>query len=269
MISQIVAIIFGAVVLAVVALGLFQRRMVYQPNQHVWTPDDTGLSNMVPIRLRSQDGFLLNGWYAPPRDRFQPTVVLFPDSIGQGVERTAKVRSFAQAGFGMLVAGYRGYGGNVGSPSEEGLYADARAALGWLISRGVPEGQIVLYGESLGAGVAVQMGTEHPNLVAVVLEAPFTRLLDLAPALLPPGFAELTMADRYDNRVKISRVRAPLLIVHGEQDKVVPVAMGHELKDLARMGSQSEVLPMAGHDDVWRQGGEAAVLSFIRTQIEP
>ena len=127
----------------------------------------------------------------------------------------------------------------------------------------------MLYGESLGTGVAVQMGTEHANVVGLVLEAPFTRLPDLAPVYVLPGVAELLVLDRYDNRAKIGQIRAPMLIMHGQQDGVVPVSMGRELKERARMGVEAHFLAGAGHNDLYSHGAGELVINFIRKQIEP
>lgn len=259
----------GGVVLAMGGLAFFQRDMIYHPGKDRVAPADAGLPEMVPVSIRSHDGFVCTGWYGAPRDRHQPTVVYFHGNAGTVANRAGKAKLLLEAGFGVLLVGYRGYGGNPGSPSEEGLYSDARAALGWLITRGVPAGQIVLYGESLGTGVAVQMATEHANVVGVVLEAPFTTLPDLAPAYVLPGLADMLMLDRYDNRAKIGQIRAPLLILHGQQDGVVPVAMGRELKERARLGVEAHFLPGGGHNDLYSHGVGPLVVGFIRKQLEP
>jgi uncharacterized protein len=268
-IGEIVAGLVGAYALAMGGLAFFQRDMIYHPSSLRIDPADAGVPEMVQTAIRTHDGFMVTGWYAPPKDRFKPTLVLFHGNAGTVANRAHKARTFMDAGYGVLLAGYRGYGGNPGSPSEEGLYADARAAMGWLISRGVPEGQIVVYGESLGTGVAVQMAVEHPNLVAVILEAPYTRLPDLAPAYLLPGLAEMVMLDRFDNLDKIGHLRQPLLIVHGGQDGVVPVAMGKQLKDRARLGVEGLFFPQAGHNDLWQHGADQKIVAFINRQIEP
>lgn len=263
------AVFAGGLALAMGGLAFFQRDMIYHPSKERVDPADAGVPEMVQVGIRTHDGFMVTGWYASPRDRHQPTLVLFHGNAGTVANRAHKARAFMDAGFGVLLAGYRGYGGNAGSPSEEGLYADARAAIGWLISRGVPEGQIIVYGESLGTGVAVQIGTEHPNLVAVVLEAPYTRMPDLMHIFIVPGLAEMVMLDRFDNRSKIGHVRAPLLILHGQQDGVVPVSMGRELKERARMGVQAHFIAGAGHQDLYDHGAADLVIGFVRKQLEP
>ncbi|AVM74967.1 alpha/beta hydrolase [Magnetospirillum gryphiswaldense] len=269
MLGEVAAVFAGSLALAMGGLAFFQRDMIYHPGKERVDPAEAGVPEMVQARITTHDGFINTAWYAPPRDRYQPTLVYFHGNAGTVANRAHKARLFMDAGFGVLLVGYRGYGGNAGSPSEEGLYADARGALGWLISRGVPQGQIVLYGESLGTGVAVQMATELPNLVGVVLEAPYTRLPDLAPAYVLPGFAELAMLDRFDNRAKIGQIRAPMLIVHGEQDGVVPVSMGRELKERARMGVEAHFIAAAGHNDLYSHGAAQMVVDFVRKQLEP
>lgn len=263
------AVFAGGFALVLGGLAFFQRDLIYHPGKERVDPADVGVPEMVQVPIWTQDGYLVTGWYAPPRDRYHPTVVLFHGNAGTVAHRAHKARAFIDAGFGVLLASYRGYGGNTGSPSENGLYADARGALGWLISRGVAESQIVLYGESLGTGVAVQMATELSNVVGVVLEAPYTRLPELAPVAFIPGFTEVFMLDRFDNRAKIGHVRAPLLILHGLQDGVVPVAMGRELKERARMGVEAHFIAGAGHNDLYEHGAADLVINFIRKQIEP
>lgn len=263
------AVFAGGLALALGGLAYFQRDMVYHPGKERVDPADAGVPEMVQTTIRTQDGFLLTSWYGPPRDRYQPTLVLFQGNAGTVANRAHKARAYMDAGFGVLLVGYRGYGGNAGSPSEDGLYADARAALGWLISRGVPQGQIVVYGESLGTGVAVQMALEHPNLVGVVLEAPYTRLPDLIQIFVVPGLAEMVMLDRFDNRAKIGQIKAPLLILHGQQDGVVPISMGRELKERARMGVEAHFIAGAGHHDLYNHGAGSIVVEFVRKQLEP
>ncbi|MGE5503493.1 MAG: alpha/beta hydrolase, partial [Actinomycetota bacterium] len=191
--------------------------------------------------------------------------VLFHGNGGAIVHRARKARHFLNHGYGVFLAEYRGYGGNPGRPSEDGLYADARAVLAWLQTRGVVGHRLVLYGESLGSGVAVQMAVEH-EIAALVLEAPFTRLPALAPAYVPPPVAEVVMLDRFDNLAKIGRVTVPLLIVHGGEDAVVPQSMGRALLAAAVSSPDPDGVfpPMAGHHNVWELAGEDAAIAFLR-----
>lgn len=253
----------GGYLLLVGGMAMFQRDMIYHPGAERVDPAEVGLPEMVAVAVRTGDGLAVTGWYAPPRGPRHPTIVLFHGNGGTLGHRARKARAFLDAGYGVYLAGYRGYGGNPGKPSEAGLYADARAALSWLTDQGVPASRLVLYGESLGTGVAVQMAGEFAGVAAVALEAPFTRLPDLAPAYVPPPLADALMVDRFDNRAKIGGLAAPLLIVHGEHDGIVPIAMGRELLDAAPAAKEGFFLAAAGHNDVWDLGGGAAVLDFL------
>lgn len=263
MIAETLGAFAGGYLLLVGGIAVFQRDMIYHPGTERVEPAAAGLPEMVTVTVRTGDGLSITGWYAPPGNAHHPTIVLFHGNAGTLAHRARKARTFLDAGYGVYLAGYRGYGGNPGKPSEDGLYADARAALAWLTERGVPASRLVLYGESLGTGVAVHMAGEFANLAAIVLEAPFTRLPELAPAYVLPPVADALMVDRYDNRAKIGRVAAPLLIVHGEHDGVVPIAMGRELLAVAPAGKEGVFLAAAGHNDVWDLGGGEAALDFI------
>ena len=263
-IAETLGIFAGGYALLVGGLAMFQRDMIYHPGTQVVDPVEAGVPEMVPVPVRTSDGLSLTGWYAPPKDEDAATILLFHGNAGTLAHRANKARTLMDAGYGVFLAGYRGYGGNPGRPSEDGLYADARAALGWLAgSREVPLDRIALYGESLGTGIAVQIATEHPELAALVLEAPFTRLPELAPPFVLPGMADMLMVDRYDSLSKIDAVRPPLLILHGEQDGVVPVAMGRRMLEAATGEKHGTFLPQAGHNDLWQLGAAEPVLEFL------
>jgi fermentation-respiration switch protein FrsA (DUF1100 family) len=268
-ILQILALVAGGYLLLVGLLALFQRAMIYHPDPVRTTPDAAGLPEMVPVQTISADGWLITGWYAPAASPDQVTVVFYHGNSGSIAGRAGKARALLDAGFGVLLVGYRGFGGNPGSPSEAGLVQDGRAALHWLIGRGMPHSRVVLYGESLGTGIAVRMATELEDLAGVVLEAPFTCLPDLAPPYLLPGLARLLMVDRFDNRGRMAALTAPLLILHGEKDDVVPVAMGRALLGLAGSGEKEALfLPSAGHNDLWEQGGRTRVMEFLHERTQ-
>ena len=248
--------------IAVVALG--QRGMIYHPDPSRSEPSEAGVPDMVPVPLRAADGAPVGGWYAPPRTPGKATVVFFHGNSGTIGSRAFKARALLDAGYGVFMVEYRGYGGNPGSPTEKGLYADGHAALRWLINRGVLASRLVLYGESLGAGVAMEM-TRMIQPMLVVLECPFTALADLAPSYILPVLARTFMVDRFDNLSKVKGLTAPLLVVHGDLDETVPVAMGRALLDAADNAIADGVfLPTAHHNDLWDHGAGELILDFIR-----
>jgi uncharacterized protein len=253
----------GLYLLLIAAVALGQRSMIYHPDPTRSDPVEAGVPEMVPVPLRADDGWPVTGWYAPPRSGAKPTVVFFHGNSGTIGSRAFKARILLDAGYGVFLVEYRGYGGNSGSPSEKGLYADGRAVIQWLISRGIPASRLVLYGESLGSGIALEM-TRMIEPLAVVLECPFTALADLAPPYIIPALARAFMVDRFDNLSKIGALKAPLLVVHGELDETVPVAMGRALLTATETVTQGAFLAHGHHNDLWDNGAGAEVLEFIR-----
>jgi fermentation-respiration switch protein FrsA (DUF1100 family) len=151
---------------------------------------------------------------------------------------------------------YRGYGGSTGSPTETANVADARLAYGALVLDGIEPISIVLYGESLGSGVAVRIATERP-VGGVILDAPYTSIVDVAAAAYPFLPVRLLLADRYETTKYIAQVRAPLLILHGERDAVIPVRMGRELFQLANEPKKLVTFSNGGHSDLYVNGNDA------------
>lgn len=259
MIAETLGLFAGGYALLLGSVAVFQRDIIYHPGNTMPAPDQVGVPEMVPVPVRTLDGMVVTGWYAPPRRAGRSTIVYCHGNARTLAHRAHKARRLLDAGYGVFLVGYRGYGGNPGRPSENGLYADARAVVGWLLGRGTSPTRLVLYGESLGTGIATQLATEIEDLRGVVLEAPFTRMPDLAPAFLAP----VVFADQYDSLSKMRAVTAPLLIIHGEDDGVVPVAQGRRLLQAAHAEAEGVFLAGAGHNNVWELGGDAAALRFL------
>ena len=268
--------------LAAVAIGIYaallgglflaQRQLIYFPSQHLASPAEAGMPEMQTLRVTTGDGLTLTFWYRPA-GKGRPTLVYFHGNGGNLSGRGFKVRPYLDAGFGVLLAAYRGYGGNPGKPSETGLYADARAQLNFLKSQGVEPRNWVLYGESLGSGVAVQMAYEQagagpqggsPDPVGgVVLEAPFSSLADAAQAHYPYVPARLLVRDRYDSMAKIDRIGAPIFIFQGEEDGVISSKQGKRLFQAAREPKQAKWVPGAGHNNLYEFGVAGLVIEFV------
>jgi uncharacterized protein len=256
----IVAVGYAGIVGAMYA---FQRNLMYFPDVSLADIARSVYPGGVAVNVTTADALTLAGWYWPPPQPGAPVVVVFHGNAGHHGHRTDKAVAFTQPGFGVFIAGYRGYGGNPGSPTEQGLYSDARAALDWLQAQGVAGGQIVLYGESLGSGVAVQMATER-KVAAVVLESPYTSVADVAAERYPFVPVRPLTLDRYDSLSKIERINAPLLIIHGERDTVVPVKYGRRLFDAAREPKKAVFFPNAQHNDIFAAEAVRTVLQFLR-----
>jgi len=161
---------------------------------------------------------------------------------------------------------YRGYAGNPGTPTEEGLYADGRAALGFLAERGIGPGGVVLYGESLGSGVAVDVARQQAAsepVAAVILESPFSSIADVAQTHYPFVPARWLVKDRFDSVAKIAAIGTPLLILHGGRDRVVPQRFGRRLFAAAAQPKENRWFDEAGHSDLYSHGAAQVATAFI------
>ncbi len=247
---------------AIVGLAFaFQRSLLYFPWTETPDPAAFGAADMAVVRYPAADGLDLAGWYrAAEGDR--PTILYFHGNGGHLGLRADKVRPLLDAGYGLLLAGYRGYGGNPGHPSEAGLIADGRGALDWLAGQGVPAERVVLYGESLGGGVAVPLAVAVP-VAGLVLEAPFTSIAEVAQRHYPFLPARWLVRDRYDNLSAIGRIRSPLLVIHGERDEVTPFALGRRLFDAAPEPRRLAAIPGGRHNDLHARGAMRFVLEFL------
>lgn len=261
-----IAVAIGLYTAFVGGLYLAQRELIYLPSGPMNTPADSGVPEMRPIRLTTEDGLTLTSWYRPANPG-QPTMVYFQGNGGNIAGRAFKVRPYIDAGFGMLLVGYRGYGGNPGKPSEQGLYADGRAQFEFLEGQGVEPESWVAYGESLGAGVVVQLAMERArksSIGAVVLEAPFTSLGDVAAVHYPFVPARVLVKDRFESIAKIAKVKAPVFIVNGDQDGIIPPEQGKELFQAAIEPKEGHWIPGAGHNNLYDYGVPGMVIAFIR-----
>jgi fermentation-respiration switch protein FrsA (DUF1100 family) len=218
---------------------------------------------MAPVKIATADGLDLLAWYHSPPNRTAPLIVLFHGNGGTIEIRAAKARTYISAGFGVLLPEYRGYGGNPGSPSEAGLYADGRAALAFASAQGIAPDHWVLLGESLGTGVAVQMATEQ-RVAALVLEAPYSSIADVAQSHFPLLPVWWLIRDRFDSAEKIARVAVPLFVIHGERDGTIPVRFGRALFAAASEPKEAMWLPDAGHGVIGKHAVDAAVLDFLK-----
>lgn len=254
------------VLLALVMFGC-QRSFLYFPDRSEPQLAAAGADGFAAVTLESGDGLRLRHWYRPPREEGGPVVVVFHGNAGHIGHRVEKFRALLDAGFGLFLAEYRGYGGNPGKPEEGAMSDDARTVMAYLLEGiGIPGARLVVYGESLGGGPAVKMAAEHP-VAGLVLEAPFTSIADVAQShywYLP---ARWLVLDRWDNARHIAGLKAPLLILHGEADRVVPTRFGRELYALAPEPKEALFLPGAGHNDLLAYPEAAErVIAFVRAE---
>jgi len=245
----------------IVALGLIQQKFIYFPDPAKFVPEEWALKELKPLEVKTTDGLALTSWYSSPRKSGKFTIVFFQGNAGHLGYRNYKVRPWLDAGYGVLMIGYRGFG-NPGMPSEKGFYQDARAAIEALRAKGVPNKAFVFYGESMGTGVAVQMATEY-DASGLILESPYTSVPDVGADRYPMVPVRFLLHDKYDSLSKIGNVRMPLLLLHGEMDQVVPIKFGKQLFAAANEPKQAEFVTEAGHNDVYNLRIQEVVLNFI------
>ena len=212
------------------------------------------------IALKSADNVQLAAWYVPP----QPGHKVFLFLHGQGGRlsvQTGRWQRLRDSGHGVLALSYRGYPGSSGTPTEAGLHLDARAAYDWLLARH-PKQDIVLHGHSLGSGVAVRLASGI-EAHALVLEAPFSAAVDVAAERMPWFPVRLLMLDQFRSRDWIANTRAPLLIVHGERDTVIPITHAERLIALANEPKTLVRIPGGNHNSLVRDGLYGHVWAFL------
>lgn len=258
--------VFATYLLFVVVLIIFQRHFQYFTE---WPAPDISLApaGMHQISVETEDGLNLSGWLSYPARKDKPFLVFFHGNAQTIEHRLDKADPYLKAGYGVLLAEYRGYGGNPGRPTEEGLYKDARAYLNLALKDPrIAEDRIIIYGESLGSGVATQMATEYKP-ERLVLEVPFSSALDVAGSrffFVP--FLSYLMLDQYDNTGKIARVQCPVLIGTAGSDFVIPNRFGKKLFEAANEPKKYVHYPQAMHHTMYSYGFAADVMAFVDSE---
>jgi len=243
----------------------FQRRLLYRPNKTRPRLEDLALLGVREVVLTTSDGLSLFSWYLPPGSG-RPVIAYFHGNGGHIGYRTERLRRFARDGYGVLLAEYRGYAGNPGTPCETGLYTDAQAAIDFLDHQAIASNRIVLWGESLGSGLAVYLAARHA-VAGVILEAPFTSIAAAARHRYPFVPAGRLVRDRFDSLSRIAQVKAPLLILHGERDMIVPVRHGRALLAAASAPKEGWFSPGGGHQNLAQFGALDAAIAFIERRL--
>ena len=267
-------LVLGATCAAAIAVLLTivwaaQRRLIYFP--FGGEPEADGIGMHAPVSFPTADGLQLNAWWfaaatSPPR----ATVLVFNGNAGNRAHRVPLAEALRRGGLQVLLVDYRGFGGNPGSPSERGLAADSRAAYAYVSRRpDVDRARLVYFGESLGSAVAVELASEHPP-AAIVLRSPFTSMADIGAHHYPFLPVRLLIRDRFPSIDRIVRIGAPLLVIAGDSDRVVPFEYSRRLYDAAASPKQLEVIRGADHNDYELLAGTEmleAVLAFVNRHV--
>jgi hypothetical protein len=237
-----------------------QRSLLYPRSTARATAAGAGLPGFLDVTVRTADGESIVAWWKPPEPG-RATVLYFHGNGGSLLNRRDRARLLTADGRGFFLVSYRGYSGSTGNPTEQGLREDARAAYAWLAERVEPR-RIVLYGESLGSSVAVHLAAERP-VAGVVLDAPFTSATDVARLHYWYAPVDLFLLDRHRSIEAIGGVEAPLLVLHGDRDGIVPIEQGERLFAAAPGPKRFVRLSGVDHVSTLERGGLESVRAFL------
>jgi fermentation-respiration switch protein FrsA (DUF1100 family) len=239
------ALLAAAYVLTMVGLASWQRRLQYFPDRRLIELAQTSMSGGEDLRLTTADGETLVAWYFPAKDG-RPLILYFHGNGGALVDRIPRFRMFTALGYGLLAVSYRGYGGSTGSPTQSGLMLDGETAYLKARARAYDGDRIVLMGASLGTGVAIAIAARH-EAAALVLEAPYLSALDIASARYPMFPVSWLMLDTFRSDLAIRNVHIPVLMVHGEEDHIIPLNSAKRLFELANEPKTFVSVPGGDH----------------------
>jgi len=258
-----VLVAVGVAFLALLWVG--QRRLIYFPMARLPAPQALGLADTESVAFQTSDGLTLGAWFVaasdpPPR----PVVLVFHGNAGTRAHRARLALALRQFGLHVLLTDYRGYAGNPGSPSEDGLALDARAARAYLASRpDVDRSRIIYFGESIGSAVAIRLAVEQPP-AALILRSPFTSLVEVGRhhyGFLPVA---LFLRDRFASVELAPHIKTPVLVIAGDRDSIVPIDHTRRLYDVLVAPKRFVVLSGADHNDEALLAGEEMLQAIGR-----
>ena len=231
--TSILALIFFYILLLII-MFFFQENFLYHPTIDNYLKDQVERepNEIEKVKITTKDKIDLIGWfYNRDLEEFK-TILFFHGNAGSLENRTYKLNHFKNLNLNFLIIAWRGFNGNKGKPNEMGLYEDAKSAIKWLKAKGIKEKNIILYGESLGTGVAVEVA-QNKNYAGVILESPFTSMVNMGKKYYPFFPVSLLLKDKFESYKKINNIFVPVLIMHGKVDKIVPYDMGKKMYELA------------------------------------
>ena len=210
---------------------LFQRNLLYHPSENNYFGDQL-LVSVEKVKIKTKDNIELLSWYHSKNNNDYKTILFLHGNAGTLENRIHKINHFRDMNINFLLVAWRGFSGNKGKPTEENLYEDARSAVKWLESKGIKENNIIIYGESLGTGIATEIA-QNKNFAGVILESPFTSMIEAAKNKYPYLPVKFLLKDKYESNKKIKNIQSPILIMHGKVDNIVPFYMGKKMYELA------------------------------------
>ena len=244
-------------------LFFYQRNLLYHPNENNYSNDKL-LVNIERVKIITKDNIELVGWYHEKNLKNFKTILYFHGNAGSLENRIHKLNHFNDMNVNFLIIAWRGFSGNKGKPSEMGLYEDGNSAIKWLFEKGVKEENIVVYGESLGTGVATHL-SQNKKFAGVILETPFTSMVDAAKKFYPYVPVQILLKDKFENEKKIKNINSPILIMHGKADQIVPFSMGNKIYDIANEPKYSYFTKHDNHMMEYDKNLLKALNSFLKS----
>ena len=231
--TSILALVFFYVLLLIIVF-FFQGNLLYHPatDNYLQNQAEREPAEIEKVKITTKDKINLIGWFYNRNLEEFKTILFFHGNAGSLENRTYKLNHFKNLNLNFLIIAWRGFSGNKGKPNEMGLYEDAKSAIKWLKAKGIKEKNIILYGESLGTGVVVDVA-QNKNYAGIILEAPFTSMVNMGKKYYPFFPVNLLLKDKFESYKKINNIFVPVLIMHGKVDKIVPYDMGKKMYELA------------------------------------
>lgn len=242
-------------------LFIFQRKIVFNVSGRPKKPKDYGLDLVKEIKIYTKDDIALLSWFSKPLLN-KPILIYFHGNSFDIGERAYRIKKYINVGWGVLLVSWRGYSGNKGNPTEKNLYIDAKAAIEWILKNTATKtNNIILYGESLGTGVALEMATLQ-SFKSIILEAPFTSIYDLALKRYKIYPFKFLILDKFDNISKIDKIFSPILIISGKNDEVVPHNHSIKLFNRANEPKDSLFIDEALHNNLYEFNIDKKIINF-------
>ena len=260
---SIIIVILLIYLSVLIYLFFFQRNLLYLPNENNYSGDKLKV-DIKKVQIKTSDNINLLGWFHKKNLNKFKTIVYFHGNAGRLENRIHKLNHFKDMNINFLIISWRGFSGYSGNPYEQGLYKDGKSAIDWLKNMGLEDKDIILYGESLGTGIATEIA-QNKKFAGLILETPFTSMIDAAKNFYPYIPIGFLLKDRYENDKKIKNINIPLLVMHGEKDQIIPFKMGKKIYEIANKPKYSY---FTKYDDHMMEYDEKLVFvlrSFIKS----
>ena len=242
---------------------IFQRNLLYHPKENNYYGDKLTVL-IKKVKIKTKDDIELLGWFHTKNLQNYKTILFLHGNAGSLENRIHKINHYKNMDINFLILAWRGFSGNKGKPTEQGLYEDARSAIRWLKLNNIPEDKIIIYGESLGTAVAVEIA-QNKNFAGIILESPFTSMVDAGKENYPLLPVSFLLKDKYESYKKIKNINSPILIMHGKVDNIVPFRMGKAMYELANEPKYSYFSEYDNHMMEYNENLVNEINNFIKS----